>query len=156
MDEEIKKEEPDAEHKKTGKLTFMEKVFACFSLFVFLFVFYVTLDANKYEAQVRAMEGEGRVGVNPTSERLDFGDLSRGTAAMRTVTVTNDTFIPFFVSVVRIGAMRNLMDVEPNNFILRKGTEERIEFTTYMPASAEVYHMYTGRVFVFKIPAPFL
>ncbi|OGZ44858.1 MAG: hypothetical protein A3J54_00330 [Candidatus Ryanbacteria bacterium RIFCSPHIGHO2_02_FULL_45_13b] len=156
MDEEIKKEESDAEHKKTEKLTFMEKVFACFSLFVFLFIFYVTLDANKYEAQVRAMEGEGRVGVNPTSERLDFGDLSRGTAAVRTVTVTNDTFIPFFVSVVRVGAISNLMDVEPNNFILRKDTEERIEFTTYMPASAEVDHMYTGRVFVFKIPVPFL
>lgn len=149
-------EQPIIEDKKTGKLTFMEKVLACFSLFVFLFVFYVTLDANKYEAQVRVVEGTGRVGVNPTSERLDFGDLSRGTAAMRTVTVTNDTFMPFFVSVVRIGAIRNLMKLEPNNFVLRGDTEEKIEFTTYMPASAEVDRMYTGRVFVFKIPVPFL
>ena len=154
MDDEIKTEEP-APPKAQIKLTLLEKLLAGFSLLVFLFVFYVTLDANKYQAQVLVVEGEGRVGVNPTSERLDFGDLSRGTAAVRTVTVKNDTFIPFFVSVVRIGDISNLMKLDPNNFILRQGKEEKIEFTTYMPASAEIDRIYTGRVFVFKIPAPF-
>lgn len=145
------------EIKKEGiKLTLLEKILAGFSLLIFLFVFYVTLDANKYEAQVRVVEGEGRVGVNPTSERLDFGDLSRGTAAVRTVTVKNDTIIPFFVIVVRLGDISNLMKLDPNNFMLRQGKEEKIELTTYMPASAEIDRMYTGRVFVFKIPAPFL
>lgn len=157
MDDEEKIEESVvAEEKKSTKLTFWEKLLAGFSLLVFLFVFYVTLDANKYEAQVRVIDGDGRVGVNPTDERLDFGDLSRGTAAVRMVTVKNDAFMPFFVSVLRFGTIGNLMDLEPNHFMLRRGEEKKIEFTAYMPASAEIDRVYTGRVFVFKIPAPFL
>src|SRR3989338_2381962 len=137
------------------KLTLGEKIAAGIILVVFLFVFYVTLDANKYAAQVRTIEGEGKVGVNPTTERLDFGDLSRGTSAVRTVTVKNNTFVPFFVSVIKLGAISDLIKQEKNNFILRRGDEAKMEMTVYMPASAEIDHLYTGRVFVFKIPAPF-
>lgn len=137
------------------KLTLGEKIAVGIILAVFLFVFYITLDANKYAAQVRTIEGEGKVGVNPTTERLDFGDLSRGTSAVRTVTVKNDTFVPFFVSVIKFGAISDLIKQEQNNFVLRKGEERKMEMTVYMPASAEIDHLYTGRVFVFKIPAPF-
>ena len=136
------------------KLTLGEKIAAWVILITFLLVFYVTLDANKYAAQVRTIEGEGKVGVNPTTERLDFGDLSRGTSAVRTVTVKNDTFVPFFVSVIKLGAISDLIKQEQNNFVLRKGQERKMEFTVYMPASAEIDRLYTGRVFVFKIPAP--
>lgn len=156
MDDEVKIEEPLVEDKKTGKLTLMEKILAGLFLLVFLFVFYVTLDANKYQAQALAIEGEGRVGVNPTTERLDFGDLSRGTQAVRTVTINNNTFIPFFVVIWRLGSISGLMKLEDNYFMVQKGEEKKVEFTTYMPASAEIDRMYTGRVFVFKIPAPFL
>lgn len=137
------------------KLTRGEKVWAMVFGIVFLFLFYVTLDANKYQALVHVVEGEGRVGVNPTAERLDFGDLSRGTAAVRTVTIKNDTLMPFFVSVVRVGSITGLMSLSENNFVLRTSEEKKIEFTTYMPASAEIDRKYTGRVFVFKVPAPF-
>lgn len=146
---------PPMESKKTSKLTRWEKVLAGFFLLVFLFVFYVTLDANKYQAQVLAVEGEGRVGVNPTTERLDFGDLSRGTQSVRTVTINNNTPVPFFVVIWRLGAISGLMKLEDNYFMVRKGEEKKVEFATYMPASAEINRLYTGRVFVFKIPAPF-
>lgn len=136
------------------KLTRGEKIWAIVFGIVFLCIFYVTLDANKYQALVHVVEGEGKVGVNPTTERLDFGDLSRGTAAVRTVTVTNDTFVPFFVTIVKLGSISSLMNISENNFMLRKGQEKKIEFGTYMPASAEIGRKYTGRVFVFKIPAP--
>jgi len=138
------------------RLKTSEKVAGIFFLLVFLFVFYVTLDANKYAAQVKAIEGEGRVGVNPTSERLDFGDLSRGTSAVRTVSITNDTAVPFFVSVIKVGSIASLTKVDRNNFMLRRGDDVQLEFTTNMPASAEIEKMYTGRVYIFKIPAPFL
>src|SRR3989344_6978590 len=137
------------------KLTLGEKIAAGIILVIFLFVFYVTLDANKYAAQVRTIEGEGKVGIKPTTERLDFGDLSRGTSAVRTVTVKNDTPMPFFVTVVRMGEIRGLTKMEKNNFVLHKGEEQQLNFTVYMPASAEIDHIYKGRVFVFKIPAPF-
>lgn len=137
------------------KMTRGEKIAAWIMLILFLLVFYITLDANKYAAQVRVIEGEGKVGVNPTTEKLDFGDLSRGTSAVRTVTVKNGTFIPFYVGVIKVGAISDLMKQEQNNFVLRKGEERQMEFTVYMPASAVIDQMYTGRVFVFKIPAPF-
>lgn len=132
-----------------------EKVAAVVMIVVFLSLFYVTLDANKYPAQVRVIEGEGKVGVNPTTEVVDFGDLSRGTSAVRTVTVKNNTPLPFFVSVVKFGAIRGLMDQDQNNFVLHKGEERKIEFTVYVPASAEIDKVYSGRVYVFKLPAPF-
>ncbi|MEK7630862.1 MAG: hypothetical protein AAB417_02450 [Patescibacteria group bacterium] len=142
--------------RKTGeKLKTHEKILGIIFLVVFLFVFYVTLDANKYQAEVRVIEGQGRVGVNPTTEKLDFGDLSQGTRSARTVTINNSTPVPMFVSVLRLGSISGLMTLEKNNFILRKGQEQQVEFTVYMPASAPVGTKYTGRVFVFKIPAPF-
>ena len=155
MDEEIKN--PGWWERKTGeKLKLSEKIGGVIFLIVFLFVFYVTLDANKYAAQVRAIEGEGKVGVNPTTERLDFGDLSRGTSAVRTVSIKNDSFTPFFVTMIKMGGIRSLMKIDKNNFMLRRGQEEKIEFTTYMPASADIDKMYSGRVYIFKIPALFL
>src|SRR3989344_3525627 len=90
--------------RKTGeKLKRSEKIAGIIFLVVFLLVFYVTLDANKYGAVVRAIEGAGKVGINPTTERLDFGDLSRGPSAVRTVTVKKATPMPLFVTVVRRG-----------------------------------------------------
>ena len=47
--------------KRTGKIASI--ILAA----VFLFLFYVALDANKYQALVHVVEGEGRVGVNPTT-----------------------------------------------------------------------------------------
>ena len=64
-----------------------EKILAVVLVIVFLFVFYIALDANKYQATVHVIEGEGKVGVNPTTERLDFGDLSPGTSAIRRVDI---------------------------------------------------------------------
>lgn len=140
----------------TGRpLTRLEKVATIIMLVVFLFVFYVTLDANKYAAQVRVVEGEGKIGVNPTTEMLDFGDLSRGTATVRTVLVRNDTPLPFFVAVIKVGAIRDLVKQSDNNFMLRRGEQRKIEFNVFIPASAEIERVYSGRVFVFKIPAPF-
>ena len=141
--------------KKTGeKLKRSEKVIGIIILIIFLFVFYVTLDANKISAEVRAIEGEGKVGINPTTESLDFGDLSRGTTQTRTISIKNETILPFYVAVIKLGDVSDLIKINKNNFVLHKGEEEKIEFTTYMPASAELNHVYSGRVFIFKIPAP--
>jgi di/tricarboxylate transporter len=143
--------------RKTGdKLKIHEKVLGVFFLIFFLFVFYVTLDANKYTAEVRVIEGQGKVGVNPTTEKLDFGDLSQGTRSVRMVTVNNSTPVPMFVSVIRLGSISSLTSLSKNNFMLRSGEEQQMEFTVYMPPSAAVGSRYSGRVFIFKIPAPFL
>lgn len=142
------------ENKEKPKFTAFEKILAVLFGIIFLFVFYVTLDANKYEAQVRVIGEEGQVGVNPTTERLDFGDLSPGTSAVRRVEIQNGTSIPMYVAVIRFGSITDLMKLDKSFFTLPGHSEDKIEFTVYMPASAPVGEMLTGRVFVFKIPGP--
>ena len=119
---------------------------------VFLFVFYVVLDANKYRAMVHVIEGEGKVGVNPTAEAIDFGDLSRGTSAVRRVDLKNGTFMPVYVMIFKTGSVSDLMKIDRNFFKLKGGDQTKIEFSIYMPASAEIDKTYSGRVYLFKIP----
>src|SRR3989344_5823788 len=118
----------------------------------FLFVFYVVLDANKYRATVRVIEGEGQVGVNPTDRALDFGDLSLGTSAVRRVDMNNGTFLPFYVIMIKTGRISELMKIDKNYFRLAPGENTKIEYTVYMPASAKIDDIYNGRVYLFKIP----
>ncbi|TSC69982.1 MAG: hypothetical protein G01um101470_912 [Parcubacteria group bacterium Gr01-1014_70] len=131
-----------------------EMVLASLFALVVLALLYITLDANKYRAEVRVIEGEGKVGVNPTTELLDFGDLSRGSSAVRRVHIANNTGIPMWIAVIRAGSITDLMRPDKNYFVINPHTEETIEFTAYMPASGEIGAKYTGRVFVFRIPLP--
>jgi hypothetical protein len=121
-------------------------------IIIFLFVFYVILDANKYAAQVRVIEGQAKVGVNPTAESLDFGDLSRGTSAVRRVNLENGTVMPIYVMIFKTGVIGDLMDINKNFFRLEPRSSTKIDFTTYMPASAEIGQEYRGRVYLFKVP----
>ena len=129
-----------------------DKILIGVLIVVFLFVFYVVLDANKYRAMVHVIEGEGKVGVNPTAEAIDFGDLSRGTSAVRRVDLKNGTFMPVYVMVFKTGGVSELMQIDQNYFKLAPHSETKIEFLVYMPASAEIDKTYSGRVYLFKIP----
>lgn len=129
-----------------------EKALLVFGVVIVLAIFYITLDANKYRAEVRVIEGAGKVGVNPTTELLDFGDLSRGTSAVRRVSIENNTGLRMWIGVMRLGSITDLLRLDKNYFTLPGHANERIEFTVYMPASGEVGKIYTGRVFVFRIP----
>ncbi|TSC69303.1 MAG: hypothetical protein G01um101466_91 [Parcubacteria group bacterium Gr01-1014_66] len=132
-----------------------EKIILGILILFFLFTFYVTLDANKYRATVRVIEGEGRVGINPTTEALDFGDLSPGTSAVRRVALSNQTPIPMLVVILKTGTIASLIKNEKNFFALTPRTEDQIDFSLYMPASGEIDRVYDGRVYLFKIPKPF-
>src|SRR3989344_5559914 len=118
----------------------------------FLFVFYIVLDANKYRATVRVIEGEGQVGVNPTDRALDFGDLSLGTSAVRRVDMNNGTPVPFYVIMLKTGRISELIKIDKNYFRLAPGENIKIEYTVYMPASAKIDDTYNGRVYLFKLP----
>lgn len=131
-----------------------EKALLALGGIVVLAALYIALDANKYAATVHVIEGEGKVGINPTTERLDFGDLSPGASAVRTVTVTNGTAIPIYVFTLRLGGIAELIKQEPSAFVLAPRSEKKIEFSVYMPASAPIGSTLDGRVFLFKIPGP--
>ena len=129
-----------------------DKIIVSIILVLFLFVFYVVLDANKYSAQVLVVEGSSKVGVNPTSESLDFGDLSRGSAMVRRVAIENGTFMPVYVMAFKTGSIASLIDIDKNFFRMSGNTEAKMEFYMYIPASAEIDKLYSGRVYLFKIP----
>lgn len=135
-----------------NSLSVIEKIIYGIVLILFLFLFYITLDANKYRATVRAIEGKGKVGVNPTDEVLDFGDLSPGTSAVRKIDIQNKTFIPFYVIIVDTGKISDLTKKDKNFFTVSKGKNEKVEFSIYMPASAPIDKTLNGKVYVFKIP----
>lgn len=146
--------------KQAGRpLKTSDKVIGVILIICFLFVFYVVLDANKYGMQVLIIEGEGKVGVNPTSESLDFGDMSKGTTAVRVVTIKNGTFMPMQVMVWKMGSLSELVDIsdkatgqEGNYFKLQPDTEMKVDFAASMPASVVPGQKFTGRVFIFKVP----
>ncbi len=129
-----------------------DKIIIGVIIVIFLFVFYVMLDANKYRAVVHIVEGRSKVGVNPTSERLDFGDLAQGTSMIRRVEIQNGTPIPMYIMIFKIGSISDLIDIDKNFFRLAPRSTEKIEFAMYIPASAQVDADYTGRVYLFKIP----
>lgn len=131
-----------------------EKVLIILGFLVFLYVFFVVLDANKYQAQVFVVEGAGKVGVNPTTERLDFGDLSRGSSAVRRVRIKNSTPVPMWVTAMSLGEIADVVKTNPNHFVLAPNSEQEIEFTAYMPASAPIGQYIKGRVYLFKVPGP--
>ena len=131
-----------------------EKILGVVLLVVFLLVFYIMLDANKFKATVRVVEGESVIGLNPTTERLDFGDLSRGTSAVRRVEVKNGIPLSTYVVMFKTGEISDLIDISKNFFRLKPREETKIEYSVYMPASAEIDKIYDGRVYLFKIPLP--
>ena len=135
-------------------LKVLEKIVLIAITAVFLVVFSITLDANKYRATVHVIAGQGKVGINPTTEALDFGDISPGTSAIRRVDITNGTPIPFFVIIVPLGSISDLMKTSQNFFTVKGRTTTKVEFNVFMPASAPINQTFNGRVFLFKIPGP--
>lgn len=150
---------PWIEGKAGRPLKLIDKILGVVIILAFLFLFYVVLDANKYRMQVAIIEGERRVGVNPTAELLDFGDMSKGTTAVRTMTLQNGTFMPVYVMIWKTGSLAELVDitrreggVEQNYFKLSPHTETKIDFTASMPASVQAGQGFSGRVYIFKVP----
>lgn len=107
-------------------------------------------NAARYEALVQVKEGN-TVGVNPTGERLDFGDLPRDKSAIRHVTLENKGSWDTQVIVWKRGDVSDLIKVSKNNFVLESGKTEKLEFSLYVPNSAE-YRYYNGSVVIFRIP----
>lgn len=107
--------------------------------------------ADKYKAQVLVIKGEKKVGVNPTTEKLDFGDLSADTSVTRYV-ILNAAGVDAYISVLKFGSIAELIKLSENNFTMKKGGEKKLEFTLYMPPSAPIGEKYAGYVWIFKTP----
>lgn len=108
------------------------------------------INAAKYPALVQVIN-EDRIGVNPTGDALDFGDLPRDKSAVRTVTLESNGNTGAFVVVWKFGDIADLVKISKNYFTLEPHTTEKLEFSTYIPNSAE-FKYYKGKVVIFQIP----
>ena len=126
------------------------KVVALFILLIFIWVGVVQyLAADRYNTLVKVQtEGEG-VGVNPTTEELDFGDLPKGDNLMRFITIENNGEMDIYVKIVKTGNISDLIEINRNNFVLSSGDSAKIEFLLEMPISANK-EKYEGKVIIFK------
>jgi len=122
------------------------------ALIVFVLAIQV-INASKYKMVVNVVEGENVAGVNVTTERLDFGDLSRNNGAKRFVSLKNEGRISTYIMVWKFGELSELVNIDRNFFTLEPRLEEetKISFEVNIPPSAET-RKYEGRVWVFRIP----
>lgn len=119
---------------------------------IILFIVAVqALAADRYKAIVRVIEDENKIGVNPTADKLDFGDLSKNTGATRYVSIENNGKYKIYIMVWKFGNIAELIKISRDNFTLQPGEKERLAFELYMPISAD-REGYSGRVWVFKLP----
>lgn len=146
------KESPESKAGKSKlKLTRGKIISLVVILIIIWFGAIQIMAAERYEAIVNVVEGDNKVGVNPTSERLDFGDLSRDTGAAKNVTIKNTGQSDKKIIVIKRGAISELMKVNKSNFVLKAGEETKIEFSVQIPVSAP-YQKYAGQVMIFKLP----
>ena len=108
------------------------------------------INAAKYQALVQVIK-EDRIGVNPTGDALDFRDLPRNKSAVRTVTLKSDGDTAGYIIIWKFGDISDLLKVNRNYFTLAPHTTEKLEFSLYVPNSAE-FRYYKGRTIIFQIP----
>ena len=118
-----------------------------------IFVIVQFINAAKYEMVVNVVEGENVLGLNPTTKRLDFGDLSRNNGIARQVTIENGGGMDIFVAAFKFGELASLVKLDRNFFVLKPGEEAQISLEVSIPPSAET-KKYDGKVWIFRLPKP--
>jgi len=108
------------------------------------------VNAAKYDTMVQVIN-EDRIGVNPTGDSLDFGDLPHDKSAVRTVNLASSGNTSSYIIVWKYGSAADLIKVSKNFFTLEPKKTEKLEFSVYVPNSAE-YKYYKGKVVIFQIP----
>ncbi len=138
----------DQTKKKKSVIGYIFKAF----LFVIIFIIAVQIiAAEKYSAQVVVIDSQKEVGINPTNEKLDFGDLSPGTRATRYINLEAGG-VESYVYLIKFGSISELIKVGDNGFYLKKGDQKKLDLNMFMPYSAPAGKEYKGYVWMFKIP----
>ena len=130
----------------------MIKKIGLFLLFlVGILILVQVMVASKYRAVFRVVEEGQPVGMNPTTERLDFGDLPKGTTAIRSIALENSGRYKIWVKVLKFGGISEILTVSQASFILEPSQEQKLSFQVKLPVSADKPE-YKGWIWIFKIP----
>lgn len=109
------------------------------------------ISADKYDAVVNVLEQNEKVGINPTSDKLDYGDLPKGKRLSRSIVIENNGDMNIYVTILKTGSISELIEISKNNFVLNSGDNEKIELPLELPISANK-DKYDGKIIIFKIP----
>ncbi len=127
------------------------------SLFVFaLFLMYVWRTSVNYPTQVLVLpapeDGAIEVGLSPYDpERLDFGDLSQGTAGTVNLELENEGRLPMRVTIVATGSIRQFIKISDAFFVVDPGAKKTVDISAAIPPTADPKE-YSGRVLVIRTP----
>lgn len=121
---------------------------------ILIFIAVQFINASKYKMTVNVVEGENVLGVNPTTEKLDFGDLSRNNGMIRRINMINGGSLKTRVIVFKFGEVSDLIKLNKNFFVLNPGDKFELTFEINIPASAE-FREYKGNVWIFRLPKIF-
>ncbi len=148
--QQTKLEEKIKELKPRKKMSVGGKIAWVIVIVIVIIALVQYFNAAKYPALVQVIK-EDRIGVNPTGNALDFGDLPRDKSAIRTVNLVSNGNTASYIMVWKFGGISDLISVDKNYFTLKAHTTEKLQFTAYIPNSAN-YQYYKGEVMIFQIP----
>lgn len=143
-----------ATEKIEKKMPLYKKILWGVLILVVIFVIVQFTNASKYKMTVMVVEGENVLGVNPTTEKLDFGDLSRNNGMIRRINIVNGGSLKTRVIVFKFGEVSELIKLNKNFFVLNPGDKFELTFDINIPASAE-FREYKGNVWIFRLPKIF-
>jgi hypothetical protein len=138
---------PQAQPKKMSRGKFIAWVIVIVILVIGLVQY---INAAKYSALVQVIS-QDRIGVNPTGNALDFGDLPRNKSAVRTVELKSSGNTASYIMVWMFGGISDLLKVDQNYFTLQPHSDVKLQFTATIPNSAP-YQYFKGSVVIFQIP----
>lgn len=118
---------------------------------IVVFALVQVVNAAKYKMLVNVKEGENVMGINPSSESLDFGDLSRNNGSTRYVNLKSGGSTSVYVAVFNMGEISDLIKLSQNFFTLKPGEEVKLAYEIQIPPSAEV-RKYSGWTIIFRLP----
>ena len=105
-----------------------------------------------YDTQVIAKEKGSPIGINPLTDRIDFGDIPQGSTIGKTLTLENRGAVPNQIIIFVFGGIGDLVKVEPGSLTLESGETAEVHFRLTMPSSVTPERKYTGKVFILRLP----
>lgn len=126
--------------------------FIALGVVVLLAVTFLFQAMTIYNSQAIAKEEGSAIGINPLTDRIDFGDIPQGVSVAKTLILENQGTVPNQVIIIVIGSIGDLVKVVPSSLTLEPGETKEVNFQLNMPASAPPEKKYSGKIFVLRLP----
>ena len=136
------------------KFKALRKILFLIIAIVAILIIVQILNAAKYDMAVNVKDGENILGVNPLTNKLDFGDLSRNNGMTRYITLKSSGDVPTYVAIMQFGDISDLVKINKNFFMLSPKEEAKLSFEILIPPSAPI-KKYSGQVWIFRLPKLF-